>query len=169
MLYDIDGTGEREYTMSAYTMLIYEQEFGGASLIADVYGKIKTASKDESGVYIVPGDFVKERLASSLPEGKELPKTTAQLVDKAFPAAMVTELDYTADNWEAYLRAMWAMARTADAAANAKDTPAYTRWVAALGPVNMADISRVVFEQVQGGLFRTGPAGRGGEGGQPGE
>lgn len=164
MLYDIDGSGEREYTMSAYTMVIYEQEFGGASLISDVYGKIRTAGKDESGVYIVPGDYVKERLSSALPEGKELPKTTAQLVDKAFPAAMVTELDYTADNWEAYLRAMWAMARTADAARNAKDTPAYAKWAASLGPVNMADISRVVFEQVQGGLFRTIPAGRGGEG-----
>lgn len=163
MLYDIDGTGEREYIMSAYTTVIYEQEFNGASLIADAFGKIRTASKDESGVYIVPGSFVKERLASALPEGKELPSTTVKLIDRAFPAPMATEIDYTADNWGAYLRVMWAMAKTADAAGKRSGTPAFSKWAANLGAVNMADISRIVFQQIQANLFRTADGGEDGK------
>lgn len=34
------GCGEREAKVSALTLVIYEQEFGGADLVKDFYGKV---------------------------------------------------------------------------------------------------------------------------------
>lgn len=165
MLYDIDGTGERGYIASAYTMMIYEQEFH-KSLIADVYGKIELDTGGGSA-QVVSADFVRERLSSALPEGKELPKTTSALIDKAFPAVEVKSIDYTRDNWESYLRCMWAMARTADKAGEGAGDPVpsdYGKWLAGLGPVNLAEISNVVARETRRGLFRATDGGDGADG-----
>ena len=46
MLYDYDGSGqEREVIASAYTLMVYEQEFK-SGMIEDVYGKIKITNED---------------------------------------------------------------------------------------------------------------------------
>lgn len=151
MLFDIDGTGEREYIASAYTMMIYEQEFG-SSLIKDVYGKVQLVP---DGVEVVTSAFVKERMEAALPEGKSLPKATETLIDKAFPAVATRVMDFTQDNWEAELRALWAMAKTADAAADKNTVPSYKAWAARLGPLNLSEVSAFVVEETRRGLFRT--------------
>lgn len=149
MRFDIDGSGEREYAASAYTMLVYEQEFG-RSLIKDFYGKVDLRDADGQ---LVTADYVERALSEALPEGKRLPKATSELVRKAFPAYVTAVIDYTQDNWEAGLRCMWAMMRTADEAAGAKTVP-YRQWVAGLGPVNMSEVSQAVYQETQRGLFR---------------
>lgn len=149
MRFDIDGTGEREYTASAYTLMVYEQEFGG-SLISDFYGKIDLRDADGQ---MVTAEFVEGKLRAAMPEGAELPDTVAVLVHRAFPAYVNAVLDYTRERWEAALKALWAMRRTADESAGEK-TPAYRDWLSSLGPVNMQDIASFVFTECQRGLFR---------------
>ena len=39
MLIDYDGTGPREARLSVLTLMLYEQEFGGADMLADVLGR----------------------------------------------------------------------------------------------------------------------------------
>lgn len=156
-LFDIDGSGEREYVASAYTMMIYEQEFGG-SLIKDVYGKVRLDGDDED---VVTADFVRERLESALPEGRKLTKAMQALVERAFPAQRSRYLDFTRSNWDANMKAMWAMARTADAAAGGTSVPSFKKWMASLGPINLGAISQFVADETQRGLFRAG--GEGGE------
>lgn len=161
MKYDIDGSGEREYVASAYTMMLYEQTFG-TSLVKDVYGVIDLTGGGTTEV--VDAAFVKERLASALPEGKSLPKSTSDLVDKAFPAVVVKKFDYTRDNWEAYLKCMWTMAKTADKIDGKSGLDSYDKWLAKLGPVNLNGISNFVWRETQRGLFRTKDAGGASEG-----
>lgn len=166
MRFDIDGSGEREYIASAYTMMLYEQEFH-VSLLSDVYGKIDLGNTtDEGGTQIVTADFVKQRLSSALPEGKELPGTTVKLIDKAFPSIATTVLDFTKDNWQGYMRCMWAMAVTADKIEKKKDTPKYEEWLMSLGAVNLNAISNFVWRETRRGLFRAAndSTGTGGEG-----
>lgn len=123
MLIDIDGTGEVEAVATAYTLVIYEQAFDGADIIADVFGKHKI---DDSG---------------------EL------------------TLDFTKDNWNAEMKALWAMVRTAyelradrgDAAPNERP-PAYERWARSLGKVNVRDISVRVISELADGFFHVGAA-----------
>lgn len=159
MLFDPDGRGEREIVASPYTLMIYEQTFK-SSLIKDVMGRIDLTGGNT--VEVVTPDFVAGRLEAALPDGKRLPKETRALVERAFPATVNKVLDYTTDNWEAYVRALWAMLRTAEEAARASGrpvadpTPPYESWVRSLGPVNMTALSNAVFEETQRGLFHTG-------------
>lgn len=155
MKYDIDGSGEREYIASVYTMMLYEQEFH-TSLLEDVYGKIDlgNTAEDGSGAKIVTAEFVQDRLASALPDGKELPNTTVKLIKKAFPTVVTTALDFTKDNWDAYLRCMWTMAKTADEVEKSRVTPNYKEWLMSLGPVNLNGISNFVWKETRRGLFR---------------
>lgn len=143
-LFDIDGTGEKEYVASVYTMMLYEQEFG-SSLIKDFYGKV--SQSDDSDV--VTAAFVKEKMSDALPDGKTLPKTTVTLIDKAFPASKNSTVDFTKTNWEAALQVMWAMAKTAD-----DSIPSWKKWAAALGPINLGDVVVFVMGETQRGLFR---------------
>lgn len=149
MKFDIDGTGERDYTCSAYTLMVYEQEFG-SSLVKDYYGKIDLRDGDGQ---LVTAQFVESQLADALPEGKALPKTTRELVYRAFPRYVTAVRDYTQDNWEAILRALWAMRKTADEAAG-EQTPAFKPWVRSLGEVNLTKCSNVVFSECERCLFR---------------
>lgn len=149
MRFDIDGTGEREYVASVRTLMIYEQEFGG-SLIADCYGRVEVIGGDGE---VVTAGRVKQALRSALPEGEELPQEVSDLVDRAFPQYFTAALDYTTEHWEADVRAMWAMRKTADEMAG-EPTPSFKDWVASLGPVNMTDLSHAILEESQRGLFR---------------
>lgn len=42
------GHGEEEIIVSVYTMVLYEQEFNGADLIQDLFGKMVIRKEDES-------------------------------------------------------------------------------------------------------------------------
>lgn len=151
MKHDIDGSGERELVCSPYTMMLYEQEFG-KSIIADVYGVIDLkGSRTET----VTAEFVASRLQGAMPDGKQLPKTTLRLVADAFPCEVVTKIDYTADEWEAYLRAYWAMLKTADERDGGQRTPAFKRWLADLGKVDMREVSNVVVSCMEDGVFHS--------------
>lgn len=43
------GSGERELVYSVETLLIYEQEFGGADMIKDLFGRVVVRSKADQG------------------------------------------------------------------------------------------------------------------------
>ena len=134
MLIDYDGTGEREAIATAYTLMIYEQEFKASDvkgvtgdLISDVYGTIDL--KKAKSQYDALGNLV--------------------------------VLDYTNDNWNAYLRALWAMLRTASESARSRGidaqlTPRFNEWVRGVGQVNMTDIMNSVIEECNRGFFRSG-------------
>ena len=122
MIIDIDGYGEVEATATAYTLVVYEQEFGG-DLIKDVFGRHEA-----------------EQTGSAV-------------------------LDFTTDNWNAELRALWAMARTAydlkaekGLAAPADKPKPFREWVRGVGKVNFYDISNAVVEEAMDGFFHTGAA-----------
>lgn len=157
MRIDIDGTGEVVAVATVYTTVIYEQQFK-SSMIADVYGKV--AFDDADLVKVVTPDFVKGRLRAALGKGEEMPEGAERLVDRAFPSAVVAGFDYTKDNWGAYLKALWAMLRTADELGESeRPTPGWDRWVKSLGPVDMRQISDLVITECQEKLFRS-PAAR---------
>lgn len=150
MKYSFDGETEQEMLASPYTLLVYEQEFH-ADMIADLYGKVDLKRGTEGTGWIGAG-----LVASCLERanGGELPDDVRELVAKAFPAAVQTTLDYTATNWGAVLRCAWAMLRTAAEASGTPLLTGYKAWVAALGPVNMDDLSDAVIRETQRGLFR---------------
>lgn len=50
MLIEIGDYGEVEAIATAYTLVIYEQEFGGRDLISDVFGRHDGKDSDESVV-----------------------------------------------------------------------------------------------------------------------
>lgn len=134
MLIDYDGAGEREAIATAYTLMLYEQEFKAddapgvtGNMIADVFGII------------------------------DLRKARTQV--DAFGNVVV--LDYTNDNWPAYLRALWAMLRTSSESKRARGidvplTPRYEEWVKTVGQVNMSEIMSAVMDECNRGLFRAG-------------
>lgn len=66
MLINIGDYGEVEAIATAYTLVVYEQEFGGSDLIADVFGRHE-ATRGDSGELVV--DFTSDNW---LPELKAL-------------------------------------------------------------------------------------------------
>lgn len=77
----------------------------------------------------------------------------------------VVLFDYTVDNWNDELKALWAMAKTANDIANdagevaPKDRiTSYTKWVKGLGKVNMRDVANAVVSCCMDGFFHTGAA-----------
>lgn len=77
----------------------------------------------------------------------------------------VVLFDYTVDNWNDELKALWAMAKTANDIANdagevaPKDRiTSYTKWVRGLGKVNMRDVANAVVSCCMDGFFHTGAA-----------
>lgn len=62
MLIEIGDYGEVEAVATAYTLVIYEQEFGGRDLIADVFGRHEGA--DDGGKVVV--DFTSDNWLSEL-------------------------------------------------------------------------------------------------------
>lgn len=122
MTYDYDGSGkEREVLFSAYTMMVYEQEFK-VGLIEDMYGRIVVPERD-------PGSTV---LA-----------------------------DYTIDNWQSYLKALWAGLKAASDLARAEHRdyeviPPYKEWLIHVTTVDMGELSRFILDACNRGLFRSG-------------
>lgn len=152
MKHDIDGKGERSILCSVYTLTVYEQEFK-RSMVADVYGVVELK---RGGTETVTAEFVASRMQAAMAGGKSLPKATVALINKAFPASVITRIDYTADNWEAYIRAYWAMLRTGDALSEGmQSTPAFSTWVASLGDVNLREVSNIVFSCMEDGVFHS--------------
>lgn len=155
MLFDYDGSGERNIVASPYTLMLYEQTFK-SSLIKDFYGVIDLSSGSKTEV--VTADFVANRLEEA--NGKKLSKTVSDLVNKAFPAEVMTVLDYTSDNWEQALKALWAMVKTGEKVdiSNGKmvadPIPDFNTWLIELGNVNMSEICAAVLQETQHGLFR---------------
>ena len=70
--------------------------------------------------------------------------------------------NYTVDNWTAYPRAFWAMLKTSEAIARAEGRriipePPYKEWALKRG-IDLSELSQVVFDECQRGLFRAGAA-----------
>lgn len=84
---------------------------------------------------------------------------------KDLDGSTVVLFDYTVDNWNDELKALWAMAKTANDIANdagevaPKDRiTSYTKWVKGLGKVNMRDVANAVVSCCMDGFFHTGAA-----------
>ncbi len=146
-----DGTKEYPYLCTVGTLSIYEQEFN-INMIADVFGKIDTSTTNAE---VVSAEFVVDRL-QAVNGGKALPKTTLKLIDEAFPAVASHVIDYTIDNWSAYLRALWAMLKTADMVNNTSNIPGFNTWQFQVSAIDMTELSHIVVDSMQKGLFRPG-------------
>lgn len=136
------GSGPVEFRCTARTLVIYEQAFYNdkypkvtGDLIADVYGK-RTYNEDSLGVEFDDDGNI-----------------------KAFT------VDLTSDNWNAEIRALWAMVRT-QAEIDRKNgveresVPSFQSWsesVAEWSP-NLKAVSKAVFDELDRGLFRAGAA-----------
>ena len=136
------GQGEREYRCTAWTFVLYEQEFRDesgkpADMIADVMGKVVVSSDD---ILTVNDD-----------------------------GAFVTVVeDYTRFDWGATIRALWAMLRTASDIADSKGQatariPSYELWSRSLLECepDMQVVRHDVAQELQRGLFRAGAAASG--------
>lgn len=136
------GNGEQEIRCTARTLVIYEQEFWNdpfprvtGDMIADVFGK-HTVTQDSLGL---------------------------KFDDSGNIEAIV--IDYTSDNWNADLRAVWAMLKT-QAEIDRKNgikqerIPSFREWSAAIADwePSMRDVSALVYEEMNRGLFRAGAA-----------
>lgn len=136
------GSGEREFRCTARTLVIYEQAFYNdkfprvtGDMIADVFGK-RTFTEDDLGL---------------------------KFDDDGNIVGLV--LDYQSDNWQAELRALWAMLRTQWEIdkKNGKETPAvkaFSLWSEETSDwePDMREVSSLVFEEMNRGLFRAGAA-----------
>ena len=125
---DYDGTGEKEILATAYTTVLYEQEFK-RDIIKDVFGRI------------------------------DLQRASANFDADGNTIA----IDYTLDDWNAELRALWALLKTAYEVArkNGEDRPpvgSFASWVMEVGAGDFEAISEAVFEECQRGFFRSGAA-----------
>lgn len=72
-------------------------------------------------------------------------------------------MDYTIDNWNAELRAFWAMLKTSSEIARAegrmvKPVPPFVQWCLKTRSIDMGQVSKAVFDECQRGLFRSGAA-----------
>jgi len=138
------GMGEREMRCTAWTFVLYEQEFHAdeldnitGDLIADVMGKVVVTTNDMFTV-TEDGGF-----------------------------ATVVE-DYTRIDWNATLRALWAMLRTAEDIAVTKGVAlprvgSYDEWTRSMVECepDMQLVRHDVAQELQRGLFRAGAAASG--------
>lgn len=125
---DFDGSGEKEILATAYTTVLYEQEFK-RDIIKDVFGRI------------------------------DLKSAALNFDEDGNPTA----LDYTLDDWNAELRALWALLKTASEVAirngeKRERVPGFAEWVLGVGAVDFTAISGAVVEECQRGFFRAGAA-----------
>lgn len=70
-------------------------------------------------------------------------------------------MDYTIDNWNAELRAFWAMLKTSYEIARsegrkAEVVPPFVQWCLKTKSIDMGQVSQAVFDECQRGLFRSG-------------
>lgn len=126
---DYENNGtEHEYEATTYTLVVYEQEFK-KDLIKDVFGRV-----------------------SLVDAGRNIDEN-----------GNVIAMDFTIDNWMADLRAFWAMLRTSAEIARSEGrrvepVPSFVQWCLKTRGIDMAEITRVVFDECQRGLFRSGAA-----------
>lgn len=71
--------------------------------------------------------------------------------------------DYTIENWNAELRAFWAMLRTSYEIARSEGrqpapVPPFVQWCLKTRSIDMGQVSQAVFNECQRGLFRSGAA-----------
>ena len=136
------GSGEQEFRCTARTLVIYEQAFYNdkyprvtGDMIADVFGK-RVVGEDSLGL---------------------------RFDDDGNIEAIV--VDYTTDNWQAELRALWAMLRT-QAEIDKKNgvkrdpVPVFNTWSEQVSDwePDMREVSNMVYEEMNRGLFRAGAA-----------
>lgn len=136
------GNGLIEFRCTARTLVIYEQAFYNdkfprvtGDMIADVFGK-RTVTEDSLGL---------------------------KFDDNGNIEAIV--VDYTTDNWQAEIRALWAMLRTQweidkKHGVERDDVKIYSVWseeIADWEP-DMREVSGMVYEEMNRGLFRAGAA-----------
>ncbi len=119
---------EREYEATTYTLVVYEQEFK-RDLIKDVYGRIDT--RRGASVFDEDGNIV--------------------------------VADYTYDNWTDELRAFWAMLKTSEAICKRENrpclpVPSFKQWCLETRSIDMGEVSELVYNECQRGLFRSGAA-----------
>lgn len=134
---DIAGH-ETEYVCTAYTTVVYEQAFR-----EDKYEK-------------VTGDLIADVMRTL--------KVGADDIISADEDGNVTiTYSYDKDNWQAYLRALWAMVRTAAEIHRVNGqgsitVPGYAEWVRSLvaWEPDMRQVSLDVCNELQRGLFRAG-------------
>lgn len=149
MLFRLDGEHDHEGVCTVYTTMLYEQQFG-SSLIKDVFGVLDLTQGGR--VEVVTPEYVTARVQAAY--GGALPKAVAAAIAKAFPDRVQTSVDYTLDDWDAYLRALWAMVRTSSEADGANDVPGFREWLRSIGPVDMWGVARQVVDECSRGLFR---------------
>jgi len=87
-------------------------------------------------------------------------RTAVQNFDEA---GNIIAMDYTIDNWNAELRAFWAMLRTSAEIARSEGRPAevvppFVQWCLKTRSIDMGQVSQAVFDECQRGLFRSGAA-----------
>lgn len=139
------GLGEQEFRCTAWTCVVYEQEFLSdpyelvtGDLIADVMGKVKI-NANESVIELTEDGGVE-----------------------------ILVQDYTRDNWNVQRRALWAMLKTQDdiecgRGLHASRVPSYAEWCRTLveAEPDMREVSLAVGNELQRGLFRSGAAASG--------
>lgn len=132
---DISGN-EVEFTCTAYTPVLYEQAFR-----EDPYER-------------VTGDLIVDVMGCQ--------RVSADSIVFADEDGNLTiKYDYSQDNWLAYLRALWAMVRTATEIRRVNGekvdlTPNYQEWARTLigWEPDMREVSLLVCNELQRGLFR---------------
>lgn len=136
------GNGPVEFRCTARTLVIYEQAFYNdkyprvtGDMIADVFGK-RTVTEDSLGL---------------------------KFDDDGNIEAIV--VDYTTQNWQAELRALWAMLRTQEAidkknGVERSPVLAFIPWSESISEwePDMREMSSVIYEEMNRGLFRAGAA-----------
>lgn len=130
---DYDGSGERQAECTAWTLVLYEQEFH-ADMIADVFGVIDARKRrvtlsDDGSVATI--DYTNESWLKNV---------------KALWALLRTHSDI------AYA--------AGDLAPNDR-IPGFMEWVRGVGKVNVDDISAFVVDQMNAGFFRDAAAASG--------
>jgi len=135
------GAGEREMRCTAWTMSLYEHEF---------------RDKDDN-----PRDLIKDVMGKVIVQSDDVITVTE---DGAFAQVV---MDYTRKDWNATMRALWAMLRTAFDISLAHDpiepVGSYDEWSRSLLEVepDMERVQHDVSQELQRGLFRSGAAASG--------
>ena len=130
---DYDGTGERKALCTAWTLVVYEQEFH-ADMIKDVFGVIdakKTRIVYDSDGTLAKVDYTNTNWVKNLMALWAMLKTYS---DVAFAAG--------------------------DLAPNER-VKLYLEWMSAVGKVNLDEVAAFVIDEMNAGLFRSAAAASG--------
>lgn len=127
----VDGH-ETDAIMSVYTLALYEQEFQGADLIKDIFGKVEvTEGEIAAAMEGGPGEGVGE--------------------DRGGQDGAVVVIDYGKTNWTALTRCAWACLK----AANDRVRP-FSEWSREGHDLNLFDAAGEIFPEANRAFFRAG-------------